>query len=102
MNRIFLLVGLGVALLVGIGGLKAAQDAAPGTGAETGDVCASPVSAPEVGSPEATPVDAPLAPGVGPLGASPEASPETLVDCATPGVGTPVTAGDAAREATPV
>ncbi len=97
MNRIVVLVWLTVALILGVGALTAAQQAPAGTG----DACASPVA-----SPEATPVDVPLAPGVGPLGASPEASPEAtpavLVVCATPGVGTPVTAGDAAIEASPV
>ena len=97
MNRIVVLVGLSAALILGVGALGAAQDAR----VPAGDQCASPV-----GSPEATPVDVPLAPGVGPLGATPEASPEAspsvLVDCATPGVGTPVTAGEAAVEGTPV
>ncbi len=102
MNRIFVFVALALALILGVGALSAVQETNPGAGSEAGDVCASPVGSPEVGSPEATPVDVPLAPGVGPLGASPEASPETLVDCATPGVGTPVTAGDAAVESTPV
>ncbi len=87
MNRIFVLVALGVALILGVGALSAAQEART----PTGDVCASPVGSPEVGSPEATPVDVPLAPGVGPLVASPEASPETLVACASPVAGTPET-----------
>ena len=97
MTRLFVLVALAVALILGVGALNAAQDART----PTGDVCASPVGSPEVGSPEATPVDVPLAPGVGPLVASPEASPETLVACASPAVGTPVTVGEAAAEASP-
>ncbi len=97
MTRIFVLAALALALILGVGALNAAQDART----PTGDVCASPVGSPEMGTPEATPVDVPLAPGVGPLGAAPEASPEALVDCATPGVGTPVTEGEAAEEATP-
>ncbi len=102
MNRIFVFLALAVALILGVGALSAAQEART----PVGDVCASPVGSPEVGSPEATPVDVSLAPGVGPLGASPEATPEAtpdvLVACATPGVGTPVTAGEAAIEASPV
>ncbi len=102
MNRIFVLVALGLALILGVGALNAAQEART----PTGDVCASPVGSPEVGSPEATPVDVPLAPGVGPLVASPEATPEAtpdvLVACATPGVGTPPAAAEVVDESTPV
>ncbi len=101
MTRIFVLVALTVALILGVGALSAAQDATPGAGALSNDVCATPV-----GSPEATPVDPVLESGIGTVEASPEASPEAtpavLFACATPGVGTPVTVGDAAREATPV
>ncbi len=97
MNRGFVLVALAVALVVSVSALNAAQDAVPGTGSEIGDLCASPV-----GSPEATPVDPVLESGIGTIEASPEASPETLVDCATPGAGTPVTVGEAAAEASPV
>ncbi len=123
MNRIFVFLALAVALILGVGALSAAQEART----PVGDVCASPVGSPEVGSPEATPVDVSLAPGVGPLGASPEATPEDVVvlgtpgvdrgaspeaspeatpelqfACASPAVGTPVTAGEAAIEASPV
>ncbi len=101
MNRIFVLVALAVALILGVGALSAAQEATPGAGTLPNDVCATPV-----GSPEATPVDVPLAPGVGPLVASPEASPEAtpdvLVACATPGVGTPPAAAEVVDESTPV
>ncbi len=91
MTRLFVLVALAVVLILGVGALNAAQDART----PTGDVCASPVGSPEVGSPEATPVDPVLESGIGTIEASPEASPETLVDCATPGIGTPVTADEA-------
>ncbi len=94
MNRIVIFVALAVALILGVGALSAAQDATPGAGTLLNDVCASPV-----GSPEATPVDAVLESGIGTIEASPEASPEA---CASPAIGTPVTVGDAAREATPV
>ncbi len=94
MNRIVVLVGLAVALILGLGALTAAQQAPAGTG----DACASPVGSPAAGSPEATPVDPVLESGIGTV----EASPAALVDCAFPAVGTPVPAGEAAIEASPV
>ena len=98
MNRIFVLVALGLALILGVGALSAAQQAPAGTG----DACASPVGSPEAASPEATPVDPVLEAGIGTVEASPEATPGALVDCASPAVGTPVTAGEAVIEASPV
>jgi hypothetical protein len=101
MNRIVVLVGLAVVLILGVEALGAAQDATPEAGTTPNDVCATPV-----GSPAATPVDEVLVSGIGTIEASPEASPgatpAVLFVCATPGVGTPVTAGDAAIEASPV
>ncbi len=102
MNRIVVLVGLAVALILGVGALSAAQDAAPGAGSETGDACATPVGSPEVGSPEATPVDPVLEAGMGTVEASPEATPAVLFVCATPGVGTPAAVSEVAAEASPV
>ncbi len=101
MNRIFVLVALALALILGVGALSAAQDANPEAGAEAEDICASPV-----GSPEATPVEVVVLVtpdvdlGASPVG-SPEATPGVLFACASPAVGTPVTVGELAAEATP-
>ncbi len=102
MNRIVIFVTLAVALILGVGALSAAQDAAPGVGSETGDVCASPA-----GSPESMPVELVVlaTPDVD-LGASPVSSPEAtpgvLVACASPAVGTPAPVSEVAVEASPV
>ncbi len=98
MNRIVVFVALAVALILGVGALSAAQDATPEAGTGSGDLCASPVG-------EAEDVVVLGTPGVD-RGASPEASPEATPElqfaCASPAVGTPVTAGEAAIEASPV
>ncbi len=98
MNRIVVFVGLAVALILGVGALGAAQDAAPGAGSETGDVCASPEATPVEIVVLATP-DVDL--GASPVG-SPEAAPAALVVCASPAVGTPAPISEVAAEASPV
>ncbi len=98
MNRIFVLVALAVALILGVGALSAAQDATPEAGTGPGDLCASPEATPEEVEVLGTPgVDRGASPE-----ASPEATPELQFACASPAVGTPPAPAEVVDESTPV